>query len=60
MGTLGVLIILRGSFGGEVLIIRARAEVESETTGFISKNVQKDFEIIYFHKYGCFLPVLES
>ena len=35
--------------------VRARAEVESETTGFISKNAQKDLEIIYFRENGGFL-----
>ena len=37
------------------MIIRARAEVESETTGFTSKNTQKDLKIIYFRKKGGFL-----
>ena len=35
--------------------VRVRAEVESETTGFISKNAQKDLKIIYFRKKGGFL-----
>jgi hypothetical protein len=50
-----VFIILRGSFGGEFLRVHARTEVKSETTGFLSKNVQKDFKIIYFRKNGRFL-----
>jgi len=50
-----VLIILRGSFGGEFLRVRARAEFESETNGLISKNAKKDLEIIYFHENGGFL-----
>ena len=36
------------------MIVCARAEVESETTGFTSKNAQKDLEIIYFHENGGF------
>ena len=35
--------------------VRARADVESETTGFISKNAQKDLKIIYFRKNGGFI-----
>ena len=60
MGVLGLVIILRGSFGGEFLIIRARAEVESETTGFTSKNAQKDLKIIYFRKKRCFASAFEK
>ena len=55
MGTLGVYIILRGSFGGEVLIIRARAEFESETAGYRSKDAREHIKIIYFQENGSFL-----
>jgi hypothetical protein len=55
MSSEAVLIILRGSFGGEVLIICARAEYESETTGCRSKNARKHIQIIYFHDKGGFL-----
>jgi hypothetical protein len=34
---------------------RARAMVECEIVTFSSKNVQKDFKIIYFRKNGRFL-----
>ena len=40
--------------------VRARAEFESETTGFISKNAQKDLEIIYFRKNGRFASAFEK
>ena len=35
--------------------VRARTEIEFETTGFLSKNAQKDLKIIYFHENGGFL-----
>ena len=50
-----MLIILRGSFGGEVLIIRGRAEYESETAGCRLKDARKYIQIIYFHEKGGFL-----
>jgi len=37
------------------LIICARAEYESETTGCRSKNARKHIQIIYFHDKGGFL-----
>ena len=35
--------------------VHARAMFESETTGFISRNTQKDLKIIYFYEKGGFL-----
>lgn len=37
------------------MIICARAEYESETTGCRSKNARKHIQIIYFHDKGGFL-----
>ena len=55
IGVLGLFIILRGSFGGRCLRVRARAMVECETVSFSSEKAQKYLEIIYFRKNGCFL-----